>query len=130
MTSDPSDLYTACEDFDTNNETEDYDSQSRLTEVNPKFDQAMFLLRSAHTLSLNYSSIEELCELTQTLVDQTVGQMQHKILCNLQDKGITVDDSVKKLIAESCSVDEMFNGLSSRTSRERYYQQYLNYVVS
>lgn len=92
-----------------------------------KYDRAMFLLRTSHTLSLNYSSIDELFESTQILIEQTVEKIQDKILC-LQEKGISADDTLKSVISDSCQVGEIFSGLSSRAQREQYYRATFNYM--
>ncbi len=80
--SDPSDMYPETESVctATNDDNDSLPSTSSVTSVDPKFDRAMFLLHSTNSLSLNYSSIEKLCESTQTLIEQTAGQMQQKIL--------------------------------------------------
>ena len=98
--------------------------------VDSKYDRATFLLRTSHTLSLNYSSIDELCESTQILIEQTVEKIQEKILCDLQENGISTDDTLKSVITDSCQVGEIFSGLSSRAQREQYYRSTFNYVVS
>ena len=47
--------------------------------VDSKYDQALFLLRSTHTMSLPYKSIEELCHSTQSFVEKVIENVKDNI---------------------------------------------------
>lgn len=106
-----------------------YDIDTSQLPVDPKFDQAMYLLQTTHSLSLNYSNIQDLCDSTQSLLEKVLSKVQNKVFLALEDGNITCDRTLRNEIEQACTVTDVFKGLTSRAPREAYYKSHFNYVV-
>ena len=101
--------------------------------IDPKWDQALFLLKATEQHSLTYSGIESLCESTQGLVETVLDQVASRVKKKLQEHNIEISTTLKSAqpsITDACQPADIFEGLYSRHSRERYYGRHFNYVVS
>ena len=108
----------------------EHDTVPSTSLIDPKWDQALFLLKATEQHSLTYSRIESLCESTQGLVEAVLDQVASKVKKKLQEHNVEVSTTLEECIADACQPVDIFEGLHSRYSRERYYERHFNYVVS
>ena len=96
--------------------------------VDPHWDQALFLLKATEQHSLTYSGVESLCESTQGFVEAVLDQVVSKVKEKLREHDIS--PTLEEDITQLCQPGDLFEGLTSRYSREAYYERHFNYVVS
>ena len=62
--------------------------------IDPKWDQALFLLKATEQHSLTYSGIESLCESTQGLVETVLDQVASRVKKKLQEHNIEISTTL------------------------------------
>ena len=98
--------------------------------VDPQWNQAQFLLRSAKQLSLAHSGVTDMCESTRSFVESINQDVYKKVIRTLDSHKVTLNDDLKSDLLDSCMVKDLFDGLSTRASRESYFRKNFHYVVS
>ena len=95
-------------------------------EVGQQWESARFLLHVTEEHSLTHSGVESFCESTQRFVDKICSQVSEKINTLLP---ANVDSALRQSLPAACKPGELFIGLTTRYSREKYYSEAFNYVV-
>jgi hypothetical protein len=99
------------------------------SELSNKSQSALFLLKASHSLSLTHSGVDELCQSTQSFVESVASNIKHQVFLALQSKNVELTPDVQSHIATACNVDDLFNGLSTRATREAFYRNNLHFLV-
>ena len=100
------------------------------TEVIDKETGALYLMRCTQSISLSHSSVNELCLLSQALLEVVAKKINAHVQQNIRDHSIEVSDSFKEDIGNACNLENIFDGLHNKYNRERFYENAFNYVVS
>lgn len=101
--------------------------------VDPNWENAWFLLRVSYTheQSLTYDGIEKLCDSMQDFTETLYEKMAHQIKQKLVDlRGTTIDESISQDLIRVFEPSDLFIGLKTRYSREKYYETHFNYQVA
>ena len=98
--------------------------------MDPQWNQAQFLLRSAKQLSLTHSGVTDMCESTRSFVESINQDVYKKVIRTLDSHKVTLNDDLKSDLLDSCMVKDLFDCLSTRASRESYFRKNFHYVVS
>ena len=92
-----------------------------------KWDSALFLFRVTEEHSLIHDGVENLCNFVQSFAEIVSEKVAKKIECKLNLAEVSSD--VTQEILEACVPDDLFGGLTSRYTREKYYEDHFNLVV-
>lgn len=95
-------------------------------EVDQRWESARFLLHMTEEHSLTHAGVDSFCESTQLFVEKVCSQISERIEANLPP---SVDAQHREDILKECIPGELFAGLKTRYSREKYYCDQFNYVV-
>ena len=107
-------------------ETED-NSHQVAVDVDEKWDSALFLLRVTQEHSLTYEGVDLFCDTVQSFTEKVCENIATKI-----DEAIDKypeTQALKQEFLEACNPGNLFEGLTTRSSRERYYEAHFNYKV-
>ena len=91
---------------------------------------ALHLMQCTHAMSLNHSSVDELCLSSQVLVEEVSRRIDIRVRETLSNHSINILPSLHQDISEACNPRNLFDGLHSRYNRERFYKEAFYYVVS
>ena len=105
-----------------------HESATDSGEPNIERESALFLMHVSNQLSLGHSGVDTLCCCTQSFVESVSSSISNKVSRVLHQAGIT-DPAILADIEDACKPEDMFNHLSSRYHREKYYENNLHYVV-
>ena len=72
----------------------EHDAVPSTPTIDPKWDQALFLLKATEQHSLTYSGIESLCECTQGLVETVLDQVASRVKKKLQEHNIEISTTL------------------------------------
>ena len=90
---------------------------------------ALFLLRVSQEHSLTHDGVNSFCEIVQTFTETLCHNIAEKIKVILRD-ATTLGQSMEQDVLDACKPGMLFEGLTSRHSREQYYETCFNYKVS
>lgn len=96
-------------------------------EIDDKWQKAKFLLRVTEEHALTHHGVNNLCDSVQWLVDYLSSETTERIKVLLPDD---TNAEIKKQIFDACKPGDVFDGLNTRFLREKYYENYFNYVVN
>ena len=105
---------------------DDQHSADNKEEVDQHWESARFLLRMTEEHSLRHAGVDSFCDSTQWFVEKVCSQISKRVEANLPP---SVDSQHRKDILQECIPGDLFAGLKSRYSREKYYCDHFNYVV-
>ena len=105
-----------------------HESATDSGEPNIERESALFLMHVSNQLSLGHSGVDTLCSCTQSFVGSVSSSISNKVSRVLHQAGIT-DPAILADIEDACKPEDMFNHLSCRYYREKYYGNNLHYVV-
>ena len=122
---------------------DDQHSTDNEEEVDQHWESARFLLRMTEEHSLTHAGVDSFCDSTQWFVENICSQISKRVEASLPPsvdsqhrKDIveaslppSVDSQHRKDILQECIPGDLFAGLKSRYSREKYYCDHINYVV-
>ena len=94
--------------------------------MDQQWESAHFLLHATEEHSLTHSGVDSLCESTQRFVDKVCSQVSERIKALLP---VDVDSALRQSLLAACKPGDLFTGLTTRYSREKYYCEAFNYVV-
>ena len=100
------------------------------TEVIDKETGALYLMHCTQSMSLSHSSVNELCLLSQALVEAVAKKINACVQQSILDHSMEVSDSFKEDIGNACNPENIIDGLHNKYNRERFYENAFNYVVS
>ena len=107
---------------------DDTEASMRTTfEMDNKWQKAKFLLRVTEEHALTHHGVNNLCDSVQWLVDTLSSETTERIKVLLPDDTNT---ELRKQIFDACKPGDVFDGLNTRFLREKYYENYFNYVVT
>lgn len=95
--------------------------------IDPQWDSAQFLLRATEEHSLTHDGIESLCNSVQSFVERVCNKVAEKVESSLCK--VAIDPKLKEEVKEACNPGDLFKGLKSRYSREKYYEDHFNFMV-
>ena len=95
-------------------------------EVDQQWESARFLLHVTEEHSLTHSGVDSFSESTQQFVNKICSQVSERIEAQLP---MNVDSALRHSLLAACKPGDLFTGLTSRYSREKYYWEAFNYVV-
>lgn len=123
--------------LDEDQADDDYVQQSQSTSTNisdntedlemdigQEWESARFLLKATEEYSLTHSGVDSFCECIQSFVDDISSQISKKVESQLPESLPS-----KQSIVASCQPGDLFEGLTTRYKREKYYEDTFNYVV-
>ena len=90
------------------------------TKVIDKETGALYLMRCTQSISLSHSSVNELCLLSQALLEVVAKKINAHVQQNIRDHSIEVSDSFKEDIGNACNPKNIFDGLQNKYNRERF----------
>lgn len=96
-------------------------------EMDNKWQKAKFLLRVTEEHALTHHGVNNLCDSVQWLVDYLSSETTERIKVLLPDD---TNAELRKQIFDACKPGDVFDGLNTRFLREKYYENYFNYVVN
>lgn len=105
-----------------------HESAMNSGEPNIERESALFLMHVSNQLSFGHSGVDTLYSCTQSFVESVSSSVSNKVSRVLHQAGIT-DPAILADIEDACKPEDMFNHLSSRYYREKYYENNLHYVV-
>ncbi len=109
---------------------EDGNGDDSADDVDPNWDSALFLLRTTEEHALTHAGVGSLCDSAQWLIDSVSGKIAQKVEASLDALETPLDTTVRHSILSACQPGQIFPGLSARYSREAFYKDHFNYVVS
>ena len=89
---------------------------------------ALFIMRVTDELSLGHSGVNCLCSATQSFVESIADSLSDAVQTVHTQSGVT-DDTLLTAVSNACHRDDLFNHVSSRFLREKYYENNFYYVV-
>ena len=92
-----------------------------------KWGSARFLLKTTEEQSLTYLGTDILCNSIQNLVDDVCCRIKGNIETVLPN---TLSNHERESILTACSTPVIFDGLTTRYLREKFYREKFNYSVS
>jgi len=95
--------------------------------IDDQWDNAHFLLRMSQEQSLTHNGVNSLCETVQDFADRVCEKVEQRVEVKLRNTNL--DESTIQEILSDCKPGDLFKGLKSRYSREKYYQLHFNYMV-
>ena len=104
----------------------DDNSHQVAVDVDEKWDNALFLLRVTQEHSLTYG-VDLFCDTVQSFTEKVCENIATKI-----DEAINKypeTQAFRQEFLEACNPSNLFEGLITRSSRERYYEAHFNYKV-
>ena len=96
--------------------------------VELKWKNAKFLLGAKEQLRLTHAGVDDLCGLVQSFVEDVCEEMSQRIETRLA-RGVG-GTSLRNELLDACNPGDLFSDLTTRYSREKYYKEHFNYVVS
>ena len=96
-------------------------------DVDEKWDNALFLLRVTQEHSLTYEGVNVFCDTVQSFTERVCDSIATKI-----DAAISSSPEIhafRQELLEACKPGNLFEGLTTRNSRECYYETHFNYKV-
>ena len=90
--------------------------------MDQQWESAHFLLHVTEEHSLTDSGVDSLCESTQWFVDKICSQVSERIKAVLP---ADVDSALRQSLLAACKPGDLFTGLTTRYSREKYYREAL-----
>ena len=115
-----------CEEVMHDSWISDEDSSGEEAEVDQRWESARFLLRATELYSLTHDGVDDLHESIQSFVETVSSQIAKR----LNDKmPSTIDEEQRSQLLSACHPGDLFTGLKSRYSREKFYEDEFNYVV-
>lgn len=112
-----------------NNTVDDSRDAATVSECNATVTGALHLMHCTHSMSLNHSSVDELCLSSQALIEDVAKKINERVQKTLSDHSIDSSE-LQQEVAEACNPGNLFEGLQTKYTRERYYKDIFNYVVS
>ena len=88
---------------------------------------ALYLMRCTQSISLSHSSVNELCLLSQALLEVVAKKINARVQQSVRDHSIDISDSFKEDIDNACNPENIFDGLQNKYNRERFYENAFNY---
>ena len=79
---------------------------------------------------LTHSGVTDMCGSTRSFVESINQDVYKKVIRTLDSHKVTLNDDLKSDLLDSCMVKDLFDGLSTRASRESYFRKNFHYVVS
>lgn len=96
-------------------------------DVDEKWDNALFLLRVAQEHSLTYEGVNKFCDTIQSFTEKVCESIATKIDATISKNPET--HTFRQEFLEACKPGNLFEGLTTRNSRECYYETHFNYKV-
>jgi len=95
--------------------------------VDQKWESARFLLKVTEEHSISYSGVDSLCTSVQKLVDDVCCRIKDNVQTLLPN---TLSSCEKEAVLCTCDTPAIFDGLTSRYLREKFYREKFHYAVS
>ena len=106
-------------------------SHNETPTVDEQWDNALFLMRVTQEHSLTHEGVESFCVTAQSFAETICEYIQKEIETVLSRRvEENVDDCLREELIDQCKVGDLFEGLTSRHSKEQYYKDHFNYTVS